>query len=216
MALHSPLIPKKYKKFKILIKVKENFNFLFLLKHRANYDSIDHVLFFHIKNTPNKLYHLNNMEGHHSNIFMNVTHGHFCKGYTSNNCEYRCNSIGGVEYCAYDSGERLCINDAIDKNTCEKNITLFHKKKFKCNKNICNNNGLCFIHDNKITCKCQPWYKGKYCEQFYCQDNCNQNGYCVSPNKCSCYNPYRGQYCSEYPCSFEHKNECKNDGKFKN
>ncbi|KAF0987053.1 hypothetical protein HZS_8090 [Henneguya salminicola] len=137
---------------------------------------------------------------------------HFCKGYTSYNCKNRCDSIAGVEYCAYGSGEKICINGATDKNTCEKYITKFHKKKLKCHNNICNNNGLCFIYNNKLKCKCQPWYRGKYCEKFYCQNNCNQNGYCVSQNKCSCYNPYRGEYCNEYPCSFNHNYDCKNDG----
>ncbi|KAF0993020.1 hypothetical protein HZS_5853 [Henneguya salminicola] len=137
---------------------------------------------------------------------------HFCKGYTSYNCKNRCDSIGGVEYCAYGSGEKLCINGATDKNTCEKYINKFRKKKIKCPNDICNNNGLCFIYNNKLKCKCQPWYRGKYCENFYCQNNCNQNGYCVSPNKCSCYHPYRGEYCYEYPCSFKQVNDCKNDG----
>ncbi|KAF0993399.1 hypothetical protein HZS_2255 [Henneguya salminicola] len=127
-------------------KIREdNFLFIFSIKHQMRDDNIDGGFFSNFQNTPNKLYNLKNFKGYNSNIVMNVSYGHFCKGYTSNNCKYRCSSIDGIEHCAYDSGVKICINGATDKNTCEKNITKFRKKIFKCHNDICNNNGLCFV-----------------------------------------------------------------------
>ncbi|KAF0990578.1 hypothetical protein HZS_4239 [Henneguya salminicola] len=51
------------------------FNFICLVKHRDIYNAIDSVIFSNIQNAPNKIYNFNNLNGHRSNIVMNVSYG---------------------------------------------------------------------------------------------------------------------------------------------
>ncbi|KAF0992902.1 hypothetical protein HZS_5070 [Henneguya salminicola] len=69
-----------------------------------------------------------------------------------------------------------------------------------------------FIINNKINCKCNNGYKGKYCQIAICRKDCNGNGYCVSKEACACYSIYKGKLCNEYPCSENIVNPCVNGG----
>ncbi|KAF0988012.1 hypothetical protein HZS_7268 [Henneguya salminicola] len=40
------------------------------------------------------------------------------------------------------------------------------------------------IINSKIKCKCNVGYKGKYCNNLSCPNDCNGNGNCVSPGVC--------------------------------
>uniref|UniRef100_A0A6G3MIL5 Protein glp-1 (Trinotate prediction) n=1 Tax=Henneguya salminicola TaxID=69463 RepID=A0A6G3MIL5_HENSL len=70
--------------------------------------------------------------------------------------------------------------------------------KLKCNKNTCNRNGICLIKKNKIKCNCKNGYKGKYCERWYCDHNCNNNGLCKDSRICICDLFYSGNKCDMY------------------
>ncbi|KAF0985519.1 hypothetical protein HZS_3373, partial [Henneguya salminicola] len=54
------------------------------------------------------------------------------------------------------------------------------------------------INKNRITCKCKKGYHGKYCENWYCNKNCNNNGICEGPYTCHCYPFYHGKHCDMY------------------
>ncbi|KAF0989566.1 hypothetical protein HZS_2275 [Henneguya salminicola] len=55
-----------------------------------------------------------------------------------------------------------------------------------------------FINKKKINCKCYLGYRGKYCDRWYCNKNCNNNGLCEGPNTCHCHPLYKGEKCNMY------------------
>ncbi|KAF0990093.1 hypothetical protein HZS_4965 [Henneguya salminicola] len=69
-----------------------------------------------------------------------------------------------------------------------------------------------YIINNKIACKCNRGYKGKYCKNSICQNDCNGNGYCVGRGACVCNSIYKGKLCDEYLCSENTVNPCVNGG----
>ncbi|KAF0985983.1 hypothetical protein HZS_5290 [Henneguya salminicola] len=128
-----------------------------------------------------------------------------CRRYTSPFYRNKCYAIPKIEYCDYETGNRHCINGAIDIN-CEKDRTPL------CRNDICNRNGICKIINNKINCNCNKGYKGKYCTNLICPNDCNGNGYCIHPGACVCNYNYFGKFCDEYPCSENVVNRCQNGG----
>ncbi|KAF0991826.1 hypothetical protein HZS_2921 [Henneguya salminicola] len=128
-----------------------------------------------------------------------------CHRYTSPFCRKKCRAIPHIEYCDYEKGNRYCINGARDID-CERNVNQ------SCSDDICTRNGLCKIINNKINCKCNMGYKGKFCKNLICRNDCNGNGYCISQGACACNSIYKGKLCNEYPCSENIVNPCKNGG----
>ncbi|KAF0988098.1 hypothetical protein HZS_882 [Henneguya salminicola] len=141
------------------------------------------------------------IKGKFGNVDMTVSFGYVCRRYTSRFCIKKCKAIFKIEYCDYETGKRHCINGAKDIH-CEK------KRALLCSNDICSRNGLCEVINNNIRCKCKEGYKGKYCKEFNCPNNCNGNGYCVSAKTCVCNSRYIGKLCEEYPCSETIMNPC--------
>ncbi|KAF0991895.1 hypothetical protein HZS_3124 [Henneguya salminicola] len=54
------------------------------------------------------------------------------------------------------------------------------------------------LNGKKIKCKCKVGYRGKYCDIWYCNKNCNNNGICKGPSTCHCYPLYKGKKCDTY------------------
>ncbi|XP_067656142.1 delta-like protein C isoform X1 [Haliotis asinina] len=75
-------------------------------------------------------------------------------------------------------------------------------EKASCDKNPCQNNGVCKVSNNTVVCTCTKGYSGDRCQnadKAACDKNpCTNNGACkVSNNKvvCTCKKGYSGNRC---------------------
>ncbi|XP_039615423.1 fibrillin-2 isoform X1 [Polypterus senegalus] len=55
----------------------------------------------------------------------------------------------------------------------------------------CMNGGIC----SEEQCKCQKGYTGTYCSQSICDNDCQNGGRCVGPNRCACIYGFTGPQC---------------------
>lgn len=97
----------------------------------------------------------------------------------------------------------------------------------ECEKNVCGDNGKCYLYNEKSVCCCNPGYEGKHCETKispceYAQKSigeeiCKNSGKCIDEMesfdyKCECPKGYSGRNCEkeENECEI---NPCRNNGK---
>ncbi|KAF0990317.1 LOW QUALITY PROTEIN: hypothetical protein HZS_2228 [Henneguya salminicola] len=145
------------------------------------------------------------VRGKYGNLDMNVIVGSVCNGYTSNNCVNKCHAI---KY--FVSVKQVILNASMEplirKHVKYVLIKRLTSDKIKCRTDTCNRNGICLVYKinndklngKKIKCKCKEGYRGKYCDNWYCNKNCNNNGICEGPNTCNCYHLYNGMKCDKH------------------
>uniref|UniRef100_A0A6G3MDZ4 Teneurin-3 (Trinotate prediction) n=1 Tax=Henneguya salminicola TaxID=69463 RepID=A0A6G3MDZ4_HENSL len=173
------------------LTIKKKMDIIFSIVSNMESKQFDKILIKNFSFPPNYISSKINIGGMYGNLVTNLIMGNSCNGYTSDNCVNICYAIKYIEKCVYKTGNIKCINGAKDLKTCEKH-------KLKCEDDACNGNGICMINKNRITCKCKKGYYGKYCENWYCNKNCNNNGICEGPYTCHCYPFYHGKHCDMY------------------
>ena len=46
--------------------------------------------------------------------------------------------------------------------------------------------GFCLISGTSAVCRCDDWWRGAACNEYYCPKNCNGHGRCTGPGDCDC------------------------------